>query len=73
EIRALESNGVNVRADPGYNGRIISTILNGTLVEVLSEVEVVDSITWVHIRLPDQTEGWIVRDFLISSTPAPDW
>ena len=73
EIRALESNGVNVRSDPGYNGRIVSTILNGTLVEVLSEVEVVDNITWVHIRLPDQTEGWIVRDFLISSTPAPDW
>jgi hypothetical protein len=73
EIMALESNGVNVRADPGYNGRIVSTILNGTLVEVLSEVEVVDNITWVHIRLPDQTEGWIVRDFLISSTPAPDW
>jgi len=73
EIMALESNGVNVRSDPGYNGRIISTILNGTLVEVLSEVEVVDNITWVHIRLPDQTEGWIVRDFLISSTPAPDW
>ncbi len=73
EIMALESNGVNVRSDPGYNGRIVSTILNGTLVEVLSEVEVVDNITWVHIRLPDQTEGWIVRDFLISSTPAPDW
>jgi len=73
EIMALESNGVNVRADPGYNGRIVSTILNGTLVEVLPEVEVVDNITWVHIRLADQTEGWIVRDFLISSTPEADW
>lgn len=73
EIMALESNGVNLRAEPGYNGKIISTLLNGTLVEVLPEVEVADNNTWVRIRILDQTEGWIVRDFLISSTPAPDW
>jgi len=73
EIQALESNGANIRAEPGYNGKIISTVLNGTLIQVLPEVEVVDNNTWVHIRLQDQTEGWIVRSLLISSTPAPDW
>ncbi|MHB8134084.1 MAG: DUF389 domain-containing protein [Anaerolineaceae bacterium] len=73
EIQAIESNGANIRAEPGYNGKIISTVLNGTLIQVLPEVEVVDNNTWVHIRLQDQTEGWIVRSLLISSTPAPDW
>lgn len=73
QIQALESNGANVRSEPGYKGKIITTILNGTLVQVLAEVEVVDGSTWVHIRLQDQTEGWVVRSLLVSSTPAPDW
>ena len=73
EIQAIESNGANIRAEPGYNGKIISTVLNGTLIQVLPEVQVVDNNTWVHIRLQDQTEGWIVRSLLVSSTPAPDW
>ncbi len=73
QIQAVESNGANVRSEPGYKGKIIKSILNGTLVEVLPEVEVVDGSTWVHIRMQDQSEGWIVRSLLVSSTPAADW
>ncbi len=73
EIQAPESNGANVRSEPGYKGKILTSILNGTLVQVLPEVEVVDGNTWVHIRLQDQAEGWVVRSLLVSSTPIAEW
>ncbi|OJX41216.1 MAG: hypothetical protein BGO78_00250 [Chloroflexi bacterium 44-23] len=73
EIRAPESNGANVRSEAGYKGKILTSILNGTLVQVLPEVEVLDGNTWVHIRLQNEMEGWIVRSLLVSSTPAADW
>ncbi|PKO13150.1 MAG: hypothetical protein CVU39_20445 [Chloroflexi bacterium HGW-Chloroflexi-10] len=73
EIRVEDGNGANVRAEPGYSGRLLSTVLNGTVVEVLPDVMVADGVTWIKIRLPDQTEGWIVRSLIVSATPAPEW
>jgi MFS family permease len=73
EIQAVEANGANIRAEPGFSGKIIRSVLNGTLVEVLPDVEVVDNITWANIRFSDQTMGWIVRTLLLSATPAPEW
>ena len=73
EIQAGEANGANVRAEPGFSGKIIRSVLNGTLVEVLTDAVVVDNITWANIRFSDQTTGWIVRTLLLSSTPAPEW
>ncbi len=73
EIQAGEANGANVRAEPGFSGKIIRSVLNGTLVEVLPDAVVVDNNTWANIRFSDQTTGWIVRTLLLSSTPAPEW
>ncbi len=73
EIQAGEANGANVRSDPGFSGKIILSVLNGTLVEILPDVAVEDGITWTKIKFPDQTEGWIVRSLLLSATPAPEW
>ena len=73
EIQAGEANGANIRSDPGFSGKIILSVLNGTLVEILSDVAIEDGITWTKIKFPDQTEGWIVRTLLLSATPAPEW
>lgn len=73
EVRSPQGEGANIREEPGFSGRIISTLLNGTAVQILDEVEVVDGATWVHVRLIDQVEGWIVRSLLVSATPEPDW
>ncbi|MDO9085607.1 MAG: SH3 domain-containing protein [Anaerolineaceae bacterium] len=73
EIRSPEGDGANIREEPGFSARIIRTVLNGTAVQVLDEVEVVDGATWAHIRFIDQVEGWIMRSLIVSATPEPEW
>lgn len=73
EIRSPEGDGANIRVEPGFTSKILRTVLNGTAVQVLDEVEVVDGATWVHIKFIDQVEGWIVRSLIISATPEPKW
>jgi|GEM_PF-2968800 hypothetical protein len=73
EIRSPEGDGANIREEPGFSARILRTVLNGTAVQVLDEVEIVDGATWVHIRFIDQVEGWIMRSLIVSATPEPEW
>lgn len=73
EIRSPVGDGANIRVEPGYSSKILRTVLNGTAVQILDEVEVIDGATWVHIRLLDQQEGWIVRTLIVSATPEPEW
>ena len=73
EIQSPEGNGANIREEPGYSSKLIRTVLNGTPVQVLDDVAVVDGATWVNIRLVDLVEGWIVRSLLVSATPEPEW
>jgi len=73
EVRSPEGDGANIREEPGFNARIVRTVLNGTAVQVLDEIEVIDGATWVHIRFIDQVDGWIVRSLIVSATPEPEW
>lgn len=73
EVRSPEGDGANIREEPGFDSRILRTVLNGTAVQVLDEIEVIDGATWVHIRFIDQVDGWIVRSLIVSATPEPEW
>ncbi|HSM24337.1 MAG TPA: SH3 domain-containing protein, partial [Anaerolineaceae bacterium] len=73
EVQSPEGNGANIREEPGYSERIVRTVLNGTAIQVLDEVEVVNGATWVRIRFIDGVEGWIMRNLIISATPEPQW
>ena len=73
EIRSPEGDGANIRVEPGFTSKILRTVLNGTAVQVLDEVEVIDGATWIHIRFIDQVEGWIMRSLIVSATPEPEW
>lgn len=73
EVNAVGANGANIRTDPGFSARILTTLLNGTLIQVLPDTASVDGIIWVKVKLQDQTEGWIVRNLILSATPAPGW
>jgi len=73
EVRSPVGDGANIREEPGFSARIVRTVLNGTPVQILDEVEVVEGATWIHIRFIDQVDGWIVRDLVISATPEPEW
>jgi hypothetical protein len=73
QISASEGGGALIRAEPNYNAEVIQSLLNGTLVEVLPEVVTDGGVAWVHVRLVNRKEGWIVRGLLRTATPAPDW
>jgi hypothetical protein len=72
-ISASGGNGALVRAEANYNAAVVSSLLNGTLVEVLPEVVNDGGTAWVHIRMVNGKEGWIVRGLLRTATPAPGW
>jgi len=73
EVRSPEGDGANIREEPGFDAKIVRTVLNGTAVQVLDEIVVIDGATWVHIRFIDQVNGWIVRSLIVSATPEPEW
>jgi uncharacterized protein YgiM (DUF1202 family) len=69
-----EYGGANVRTAPGFNAEYITSILNGSLVQILSDKPVEqDRVTWLHIRLPNGVEGWMLESALLVATPAPNW
>jgi len=71
-ISASEGGGALIRAEPNYNAEVIQSLLNGTLVEVLPEVINEGGVAWVHVRLVNEKEGWIVRGLLRTATPVPE-
>lgn len=72
-INASQGDGALIREKPNYNATVVSSALNGTLVEVLPDVIDSEGVAWVHIRLTNGKEGWVVRGLLRTATPAPNW
>jgi uncharacterized membrane protein len=72
-IQALDGNGAIIREAPNFGARIIASLLNGYLVYVLPDTVEDGTTIWIHVRLNDNREGWIVRDLLTTATPAPSW
>jgi hypothetical protein len=53
---------------------IITSIQNGTLVEILSEKpEIENGYAWLRVRIPGGPEGWMLEGLLLAATPAPNW
>jgi len=52
---------------------VVTSQLNGMLVEVLPEIQQDGNLTWVHVRTTDGREGWILRGLLSTATPVPNW
>jgi uncharacterized membrane protein len=66
--------GVKLRADPGYQGKVIRIYLNGTLVQLLPDTQTIDNAIWAHVIVTtDNSEGWMLQSLLIVATPAPNW
>lgn len=73
KVYAPQSNGVLVRLEPDGTSKIVASLLNDNLVEVLPEVVQDGAVTWVHVRVNSTTLGWINQSLLITATPAPGW
>lgn len=72
-INASEGNGALIRERPNYEAEVVQSLLNGSLVEVLNEVQTNGTVAWVRVRTVNGKEGWIVRSLLRTATPAPSW
>lgn len=71
-VFAPTGGGAFLRDKP--DGKILTSILNGNMLEVISEpVYGNNGIIWVQIRTEDGFEGWIVQSLLATATPSAGW
>lgn len=63
--------GVNLRRDPGQGGERLSTLPEGTLVEIVGPDRTVDGMNWRNVRTLQGDVGWIAADFLAAEGAAP--
>ena len=69
-VNAGELNGVIIRPDPG-SLQIVTTLLNGSLVEILPETVNRAGSNWMHVRAPDGRDGWVQAGLIVTATPKP--
>jgi len=65
--------GANVRALPGDNTPILVSLINDSLVEILPEIQILNGVTWIHIRTAAGIEGWMIQSLVVTATPATGW
>jgi hypothetical protein len=73
-IRSREGGGAFMRDEP--RGRVILTLDNGSVVQVLPEVEENSGVTWLHVTVRRNEftyEGWIIQTVVEMATPLPVW
>jgi uncharacterized membrane protein len=69
-----ESGGAFLRAEPGFDATPLTTLTNGTLVQILPDSREVEGYFWVHvIVVSTEMEGWVLQSLLSISTPEPQW
>ncbi len=72
-IHATGSDGAFIRSEPRAGSKLLTSLLNGSLVEVLAETVQEGTNVWVHIRTDRGLEGWIIQSLLATATPSPQW
>lgn len=63
----INGDDVNLRAEPGPYGHIITTLSNGLAVSVVEQ-----SGRWYKVELPDGRTGWVYRQFIEVNVLAND-
>jgi hypothetical protein len=74
QVSAREGGGANLREVP--NGTLLRTLNNGTIVEVSSEFQIVNGVTWVKVAATlngQRAEGWLLESTVTYATPAPNF
>ena len=73
-VNAAEGGGAFLRAEPGWGTEQITSVLNGTIVQIIDEKPAeVDNLFWLNVRIPDGREGWMLETTLLVATPSPGW
>jgi hypothetical protein len=69
-----EAGGAHLREAAGYQSPSRGILGNGEVVIVLPDSPVEDAgVFWIHVRVEDGREGWILQTLLVTATPSPNW
>jgi hypothetical protein len=69
-ITSSAGGGALVRTEPSA-GTVVATLINGSIVQVLPETTTVGTTVWVHVRLANNVDGWVLKTVLTATTTTP--
>lgn len=72
-VFAEEGGGAFVRAEPDFSSTALTSLLNDSIVQVLSAPINKNGVFWVTVRTESGIEGWMAQYLLKTATPAPGW
>jgi hypothetical protein len=67
-INAGSFNGAIIRPEPGSNA-MVTSLLNGALLQILPETVNRGGVIWLHVRTTDGKEGWVQATLIATATP----
>jgi hypothetical protein len=71
--------GAFIRSEPSLESQILTSLVNGTVIEILDPSPSYDEQgrNWLSIRYIDEDgikqDGWVIENLLLISTPRPEW
>ena len=70
-IQASTGGGAYIRSEPGsQNGTALAVLINGSLVQVMPEIQSINGVSWVHVRWSN-VDGWVLTTVLLATTKTP--
>ncbi|HDD62663.1 MAG TPA: DUF389 domain-containing protein [Chloroflexi bacterium] len=76
---SVEYAGAFIRSEPSLDSQIMTSLINGTVIEILDPSPSIDEQgrNWLSIRFVNEDgleeDGWIIDNLLLISTPRPEW
>jgi membrane protease YdiL (CAAX protease family) len=70
-VRVVTARPVNVRALPGLDADVLTTVAYQTVMKIVGADQDADDLTWRHVRLDDGRSGWISSEFVEADASAP--
>jgi len=73
-IRSSEGGGAFMRDEP--RGRVILTLDNGAVIQILPEIQENSGVTWLHVSVRRNEftyDGWMIQSVVEIATPPPVW
>jgi len=64
------ADGVIIRAEPN-SLTVVTTLLNGYLIQILPELANKAGVFWIHVRTTTGLEGWVQAALVATATPRP--
>jgi hypothetical protein len=71
--------GAFIRKEPSLLSQILTSLVNGTVIEILDPAPSYDEQgrNWLNIRFfnedGNEQDGWIIENLLLIATPRPNW